>query len=178
MAKKADMLLHPIRMRIIQALLLENALTVAQLVIKLGNVPQATIYRHINLLLEAQMIEVTDTKRVQGTVERYFSVAKENLSIPEAEMRAASQEDTLRYLTAFHTSLLQQAEDYIMHTPAENYEKDGFGFWQIPLHLTEDQYQQFSVRFKELLQDFEGHEAGPGTKSRLFSGMFIPQKDS
>ncbi|MEI3612735.1 helix-turn-helix domain-containing protein [Pseudogracilibacillus sp. SO30301A] len=96
MKGKADLLLHPVRMRIVQQLLLNKPLTIAQLVEILGDVPQATLYRHINLLLEANLIEVIETKKVRGTEERKFSVKIDNLQIPEDEIEMTSQEDHIR----------------------------------------------------------------------------------
>ena len=49
--KKTDIILHPVRMRILQNLATRN-LTPLQLAEELVNVPQATLYRHLNKLVE------------------------------------------------------------------------------------------------------------------------------
>src|SRR5580658_3975046 len=46
----ADLLLHPVRLRIIKAFLGERALTTAQLAAELDDVPPGSLYRHVALL--------------------------------------------------------------------------------------------------------------------------------
>lgn len=114
---QSDLLLHPIRMRIIQQLLLGKPLTIAQLLDTLGDVPQATLYRQINILMKAELIEIIETKKVKGTEERVFSVKKENLQIEENEIEATSQEDHIRHFSIFHGNLFQLATSYLQKTP-------------------------------------------------------------
>lgn len=54
--KKADLLLHPVRMRIVQQLIAGDPQAILQLAQRLGDVPQATLYRHMKLLLEADWL--------------------------------------------------------------------------------------------------------------------------
>lgn len=77
----ADLLLHPVRMRILQALFDADPLTTAQLRDRLPDIPAATMYRHIAVLADAGVLEVVDEKRVRGTVERSYRVRKEQAVI-------------------------------------------------------------------------------------------------
>ena len=52
----ARLLLHPVRQRIVQQLILNGALTVGQLADALTDVPRATLYRQVRMLLDAQLI--------------------------------------------------------------------------------------------------------------------------
>lgn len=42
-----DLLLHPVRIRIVQALLDGSELTTGELTARLGDIPVATLYRHV-----------------------------------------------------------------------------------------------------------------------------------
>ena len=53
---KISILLNPIRMKIIQTLLVGQRLTVQQMNERLPDVPPATMYRHLNKLLGAELI--------------------------------------------------------------------------------------------------------------------------
>lgn len=175
MPKKADLLLHPIRMRIVQQLLLAKSLTIAQLVDALGDVPQATVYRHINLLLQADLVEIIDTKKVKGTEERLFSVKQDNLQIPESEIESTSTEDHIRHFTAFHGNLLQLATTYLAEASPTRYKVDGFGYWYTPLHLTDEEFLQFVQSVNNCLEEAIRKQPAPGRSARIFAGMFIPQ---
>lgn len=72
---KADALLHPVRMRIVQVPAQGRALTAQQLAEALTEVPQATPYRHLQKLVESGVLIVVDerqrapeTKRLDATV--------------------------------------------------------------------------------------------------------------
>ncbi len=64
----ADVLLHPVRMRILQALFDTDPMTTGQLRERLPDIPPATMYRHIAVLVDAGVLEVGDERRVRGTV--------------------------------------------------------------------------------------------------------------
>jgi len=176
MTKKADLLLHPIRMRIIQQLLLGRPLTIAELLDVLGDVPQATLYRHINLLMGANFIEVIDTKKVKGTEERVFSVKKENLQIPEQEIETTSQEDHIQHFSVFHGNLLKLATTYLTEASPKQYKEDGFAYWYTPIHLTDEEFQELVQSMNESIEKAINNKPTPERTARIFAGMFIPQK--
>src|SRR3954469_20006775 len=70
----ADLLLHPVRLRIVQAFLGERALTTAQLREELPDVPPASLYRHIALLVGADVLSVVSERRVRGATERTYTL--------------------------------------------------------------------------------------------------------
>ncbi|WP_159457859.1 helix-turn-helix domain-containing protein [Virgibacillus dakarensis] len=176
MKGKADLLLHPVRMRIVQQLLLNKSLTIAQLVEILGDVPQATLYRHINLLLEANLIEVIETKKVKGTEERKFSVKIDNLQIPESEIETTSREDHIRHFSVFHSNLLQLATSYLADTSPEQYKKEGFSYAYTPLHLSDEEFHELTQSIQQAIEKVIHNQLTPARTTRIFASMFIPQK--
>ncbi|GED72985.1 transcriptional regulator [Brevibacillus reuszeri] len=178
MTKKADLVLHPVRMRIIQQLLLGKPLTIAQLLDVLGDVPQATLYRHINLLLEGDLIEIIDKKNVKGTEERVFSIRKENLEISENEVENTSQEDHIRHFTAFHGNVLQLATTYLTEASPTRYKEEGFGYWYTPLHLTNEEFLELVESVNKCIEEAIKKQPTPERTARVFAGMFIPQNSS
>ena len=71
---KMKLILHPVRMKIIQSLLNGKNLTVQQLSQRAKDVPQATLYRHLNKLLEADFIQVVQENQIRGTVEKVYAL--------------------------------------------------------------------------------------------------------
>ena len=55
----ADLLLHPIRLRVVQAFLGDRALTTAGLRAELPDVPPASLYRHIGRLVDGGVLSGT-----------------------------------------------------------------------------------------------------------------------
>ena len=63
--KKVDMMLHPVRLRILLTLV-GNRLTAQDLAQALPEIPQATLYRHIHHLVGAGLLSIDETRSVRG----------------------------------------------------------------------------------------------------------------
>src|SRR5690348_17278201 len=98
--KKTDIVLHPVRMRILQNLATRN-LTPLQLAEELVNVPQATLYRHLNKLVEAGVLLVVEERPVRGTVEKVYGLNLEALRSDGQALLNGSREEMLELFTHF-----------------------------------------------------------------------------
>ena len=67
-------LLHPVRWRIIQHLA-QSSHTPADLHAHMEDIPQATLYRQLQTLLDAQLVRVVNEEKVRGAVERTYGLA-------------------------------------------------------------------------------------------------------
>ena len=114
MYKKADLILHPIRIQILIALS-GNQMTSQQLADVLRDIPQATLYRHINRLAEAGIIEVVEERPSRGTIEKVYSVDTRSSVVTAEEVSNTSKEDHMRYFIAFIATLLDDFSRYIHH---------------------------------------------------------------
>src|SRR3954468_141820 len=111
----ADLLLHPVRMRILQTLFDADPMTTAQLRERLLDIAPATMYRHIAVLADAGVLEVVSEKRVRGTVERSYRVRPEQAVVDPAARAAMTREDHQRAFTTFVASLLGDFDRYLKH---------------------------------------------------------------
>lgn len=65
-----DVMLNPIRMRIVQVVAAQASTTTAEICKHISDVPRTTLYRHINVLLKANVLAVTGEKKIRGSTER------------------------------------------------------------------------------------------------------------
>src|SRR5687767_10526142 len=72
----ADILLHPVRLRIVQALSDGRALTTSELCARLPDASKATVYRHVALLAAHGFLVVHGERRVRGVVERTYRLER------------------------------------------------------------------------------------------------------
>ncbi|MBY8853690.1 helix-turn-helix domain-containing protein, partial [Saccharothrix sp. MB29] len=80
-----ELLLHPVRLRIVWALSGDRVRTTTDLCVTLSDVPKTSVYRHVALLAEGGLLEVADEQRVRGVVERHYRLRRERAVIePEA----------------------------------------------------------------------------------------------
>ena len=73
-----DIMLNPTRLRIIQAIAYHRRRTTNEICESMSDVPRATLYRHISILIGANVINVIDEKKVRGSVERTLSIMPMN----------------------------------------------------------------------------------------------------
>ena len=76
-----DLLLHPVRLRIVHAMSGGRTRTTSELCARLPDVPKTTVYRHVGLLAEGGMLEVAEEQRVHGAVERHYRLRRDRAVI-------------------------------------------------------------------------------------------------
>lgn len=69
-----EIMLNPVRMRIIQALTTKESITANEICEKICDVPRTTLYRHINILLEANVLAIVAEKKIRGSYERTLAL--------------------------------------------------------------------------------------------------------
>ncbi|MFB6725793.1 helix-turn-helix domain-containing protein [Kribbella sp. NPDC056345] len=90
----ADLLLHPIRFRIVQRVL-GREVTTTDLKHDLPDIPATTLYRHVAALIEGGMLTVVRERRIRGAIERTLtldqSTAAGRIGIDEARAMTPDQ---------------------------------------------------------------------------------------
>ena len=76
MVNKVDVLMHPVRMKICQSLMSnkENGLTPLEMVKIIKDVPQATLYRQLQIMMDSGIIHVIKEKKVKSVSEKYYAL--------------------------------------------------------------------------------------------------------
>ena len=171
----ADLLLHPVRMRILQTLFDADPLTTAQLRERLPDIPPATMYRHIAVLAEAGVLEVVDEKRVRGTVERSYRVRKEEAVVDPSARAAMTREDHLRAFTTFAASLMGDFDRYLAHEDADP-TSDGVVYRQAAVWLTEEEFAALVEEIESAVLARVGNARDGGRIRRVISLVVVPDK--
>ena len=168
----ADVLLHPVRLRIVQALA-NRPLTPTALKETLGDVAQATLYRHINQLEVAGLIEVVSERPVRGGVERTFGLVASAVSLDGDDLASASADDHFRYFATFVGTLLADFAAYLDgSTP--NLATDRVGYRQLALWLTDEEMDELAAELRASFAARLDTEPGPGRRRRLLSTIVMP----
>ena len=108
----ADLLLHPVRLRIVQAFLGDRTLTTADLRSELPDVPAATLYRHVGVLAEAGVLAVAGERRVRGATERSYRLVTEAASVGAEDAEQISADEHRRAFATFVAALLADFDRY------------------------------------------------------------------
>lgn len=165
----AHVIMNPVRQRIVQHLIFNGRATVADLARALDDVPRASLYRHVNRLLEAGCIRVVEKKRARGALERTYALAEE---LPGA----ADARDAEQLVQSMLSSLQLAFARYFSRSSA-NPERDGVGVSSSTLMLTDDEYREFLTRIGEVYRDYVGNGGGAGRRARNILWISIPSEN-
>ena len=174
--KRADLILHPVRLRIIVAFARGRRLTPQQVAAVLPDVPQATLYRQIERLYRGGALAVAAERPVRGAVERTYVLAEGGASLSPDDLARSSREDHLGYFTAFAAGLVAQFEEYLERSEADLL-KDGVGYRQVVLNLTDQEVSEMAVALNAAVGPFLAYDPKPGRRRRMLATVLIPLDD-
>lgn len=165
--------MHPVRLRIVQQLGGRN-LTTAQLRSALPDVTQATLYRHVAVLIDAGILQVVEERRVRGAVERTLALGERMAHVDQAELRTMSDAN-LR--SAFLAFLGDVAGDFDRFLDADDEDlRDFVGFGRAPLYVSAEDLAVIQTGLAELLAPYMTENTSPdGERRRVsFGTLLIP----
>ncbi len=175
MKSKIKAMIHPIRMRIMQTLLDGKEITAGEIAEKLKDIPQASLYRHINALLNEEILTVVSENRIRGTVEKVFSLSTTLESSMEKEVEESSREDHFNYLFSFLMGLLGEYEEYLQEETI-NLKEDGVSFRQCSVYLSDDEFRELMMDIQEKLIGAMKNEPEENRRLRTIANIVIPSK--
>jgi len=172
---KADLMFHPIRLRIITAISSQR-MTAKDLAAAMPDIPQTTLYRHINALLAGGILLVTDETPVRGTVERTYALATRPSLTPE-DLHGMKKHDYEQAFAVYLSTLMSAAQQYLESKGDDVFNPlaDGVELSLATLNLSDEEFHAMNQRILEVLMSAAGDQPGPGRKHRLFTYLFIPQ---
>lgn len=169
-----DLLLHPVRLRIVQALA-GRAATPLELKNRLGDVAQASLYRHLAQLHDGGMIEIVSERQVRGSVERTYGLIETATSLDADDVADATPEDHLRYFATFLGSVLSDFARYIQDDSAD-IGADGVGYRQVSLWLSDNELDELAAALRNVIEPLAANEASPERRQRRLSTILMPDE--
>ena len=171
-SRRADLLLHPVRLRIVLAAL-GRSVTTADLAGALPDVPQASLYRHVAALADAGILEVSAERPVRGTVERTYRVGSGAASLTGADAATMDAEAHQEAFAVFVGTLLESFGRYV-ESPDADLAADGAGYRQVPLWLDDDEFSSLTEELRAVLERYVDRDPGPDRRRRTLTTIVIP----
>jgi DNA-binding transcriptional ArsR family regulator len=168
-----DLLLHPVRLRIVHAMSGGRILTTSDLCTRLPDVPKTTVYRHVALLAEAGVLEVEGEQRVHGAVERRYRLRRERTVIDQEAAASMSLEDHRRLFAAAMAALLAEFNTYLDRDHADP-NADSVGYRQIPLWLNQDELAELISEVRSAVVSKLDNKPTPDRSLHLVSPILFP----
>jgi DNA-binding transcriptional ArsR family regulator len=171
---KADIVLHPVRMRIVQTLINGKKLSSQQIGSKLPDIPQATLYRHLNKLLDANILKVVAENPVRGTVEKIYALSSDSASISAEDISNWSPEEHKNYFMKFITTVIADFENYVSQKEFDM-EKDGAGYRQVSFYASDEEYIEFIQHLQQEVMKLVENEDSPTRRKRTLSTIITTE---
>lgn len=186
-----ELLVHPVRLRIVNAMRGDRMLTTSQLCELVPNVSKATVYRHVDALAVGGILEVAEERRVRGAVERAYRLRADRAAI-DAEVdgtgdetrdgdRAAGpgqRKDAYRRAFAVAMAALAAEFDaYLDHDDADPV-ADLVGFRQHAVWLDRAELESLIGDLREAIAPRLAHPAAEGRDRYLLSPVLFPTEQT
>lgn len=170
-----ELLFHPVRLRIVHAMTRSsvNGRTTAELADQLPDVPRTSIYRQVALLIDADLLEVVDERRVRGGVERSLRLRDGAATIDSKTAALLTTDDHRTAFAAAIASLLGEFNRYLDSGRADP-TADEVGYRQGVLWLTPDERHELMTELAALIRARAATEPAPGRLPHLMSLIAFP----
>ncbi|ULL13632.1 transcriptional regulator [Paenibacillus sp. H1-7] len=169
---KAELLLHPVRLKIIQSLI-GRQLTIQQLNERMPETPQATLYRQVKLLQDSGLLRVVEHHQVRGTVERVFALAEFGADLTPDDMRHASREQHMQLFMQFIALLLGDYGAYLERDTIDM-EKDMVSYRQAGFFASDDEVRELLRKLSSAIAEVMANEPAPHRRKRTLTSILLP----
>jgi DNA-binding transcriptional ArsR family regulator len=169
----SELLLHPVRLRIVQAAWDGLPFTTSRLCERLPDVSKATVYRQVALLAEGGLVEVEREERVRGAVERTYRLHSARTAMDLDTMAAMSIDDHHRGFAAAIAALLAEFNVYLGREGADPL-ADSVSYRQFPLWLSDAEKTEFLEELVAAIRARIDHGPSPERRRHLLSTILFP----
>ena len=173
----ADLILHPVRLRIVQAFLGERALTTTELQAELPDVPVASLYRHVARLVDAGVLAVVAERRVRGALERTYVLRLTATRIGPDEFARMSPDEHRQAFLAFVATLISDFESYAARGDIDLL-RDGVSYGLSGLWLDDTERTELFRDLVGVLQPRLANTPRLGRKRWILGSVVLPGSDT
>jgi len=172
-----ELLLHPVRLRIVHALSGGRLRSASELCDHLTGVPRTSIYRHLGLLVAGGMLEVGDERRVRGAVERFYRLRTDRPTIAPEAGKAMTLDDHRQGFAAAIAVLVAEFNAYLDQPGADPF-ADSVSYRQGTLWLSPDELDAMLTGLRKIITPLTANNPGPGRRPYLVSPIMFPGEES
>ena len=171
---RAELIIHPVRLRILQALT-TGPKTTARISEELKDVPLSSLYRHLRLLLEGEMIEIQETRIVQGIQEKIYDLA-EAPRVRQEDLDGKSAEEHMQYFATYLVTLLQRFGQYLEGAKQIDYAADRTGYTEVEILTSNEEIDAVFKKFNAAIEPALQNKPAPSRKLRKLAIITFPLK--
>ncbi|MFI5717167.1 helix-turn-helix domain-containing protein [Nocardia sp. NPDC051750] len=168
-----ELLAHPVRLRIVHAMSGGRTQTTTQLCTRLSGVSKATVYRHVELLATAGVLEIAGEHRVRGAVERSYRLRAGGAAVDAQTAASATTEDHRGIFAAAMATLLAEFNTYLDSDTADP-TADSVGYRQHAVWLSPGEIEDLIADLRTAILPRLRNTPTPDRTQYLLSPILFP----
>lgn len=173
---RIDLIIHPVRLRILQTIG-NDTLTTQEIADRMSDTPKSSIYRHLRLLRRGGIIQVAETRLVNGIQEKTYQLGEAPMVGP-TDMANLTAEQHVNYFTTYLMTVLREFEQYVLNRERQNqpidFVADRVGYTEATFYATEAEFDQVQQRIQQALLPLLGRQAENGRLRRKLAIITHP----
>ncbi|MBN8949875.1 helix-turn-helix domain-containing protein [Rhizobium sp. 60-20] len=172
-----ELLLHPVRLRIMHAVLDGRPFSTSQLCERLPDISTATLYRQVALLVDGGLLNIERETRVRGAVERIYRLQPAKTAMTPEAISAMTKDDHRRGFAAAIAMLVGEFNAYLDREDA-NPLADSVSYRQFALWLSDAEKDAFIEEIVIAIRARVANVASPERRRHLLSTILFPTEPS
>jgi hypothetical protein len=173
----ADLLLHPVRLRIVRAFLGDRALTTGQLRAELDDVPAGSLYRHVAKLVAGGVLAVVSERQVRGAIERTYMLRTPAARLSPERIETMSREEHRQAFLAYIAGLIGDFDRYLARDQIDPL-RDGASYNLTAMWLDDHELLELARDLNLVLQPRAANPPRQGRTRRILASVVLPGEDA
>ena len=169
-------LTDPIKAKILLEVFEQKQATAKQLSEKYNQIPQTTLYRHLNKMLEDGILKIAEEHPVRGAVEKVYAIGFDFEGNVQNMMETNDGKMFLQFFTQYMLGIMREFQDYTEKDDI-NLAGDGAGFTVAPIYATTQELTEALMKIgEEIIQPLFKNTPGGERQLRNFCIITTPPK--
>ena len=163
-------ILNPVRMRIIQSLITKKNITTNELSESMNDIPKTTLYRHVRILIDSDILSVVSEKKIRGSVERTLALNLSSLT------DLSTPENAVKNTFGFLMNIYARFEKYLTENK-DNLAKQKVFCSNSVMMMSDEEFDSYLMEMNALFQKYN-LESTENRKARDISIISSPVEES
>ena len=167
MEKLVKILTDPISNRLIQLIRTAQRMTISEILSQAPDVPRATVYRRMEKMLQAGVIEIVETHKVRGQTENVYAIRNIFISAPK------EPGDGMKLMASTLMQIYSQCDRYFRREDAD-VERDKLFVLNYAIPLSDPDFANMLSEIYIVVQKYQQKPASADTPLRNLYLMSMP----
>jgi len=162
-------IMNPIRIKIIQELSIKKTATTKEIAQACGDIPQATLYRHLYALMKSGVIQVVSENKIRGIMEKVYGIKENPSQTINKNLEKITKDELSTLFSQFAISILTDFDSCIAKPEVMKSINKNIGFTSNSLLLTDEEFIEMMAEIKQIIIRKMSNQFVFGRKLRKFS---------